>query len=317
VNKYEPKESHDQNFKNIIVENPRDAITFALPASSDYFQHEPEIIPIREETLKTFLSDSFLETDVPLLVKFDKIGFIFLIEHKHDPYSFSIYHLDRYVGFLQDQYDCDVIPIVYFPKASARMRKLKREIKSEFMGKRYHYFTYEAVFLKDMLAENYLESPNIIARLMLPFMRYSKAKLFEVLDSAISGVFAFVDSTKGLRQGKYLDFLFQYFKLGKKEWEMYRAYKQTQSQEEVEKVKVISTILKEEGWQEGWEKGKVQEGQDLLLRLLPKKLGPIPPGIERTIRALTNLERIHAIVEDLLEIDDWQELERLLNGKEQ
>lgn len=307
MEKHDPKQSHDQNFKNIIVENPRDAITFAIPGCSDYFQHEPEIIPIREETLKTFLSDSFLETDVPLLVKFEKTGFIFLIEHKHDPYSFSIYHLDRYVGFLQDQYDCDVIPIVYFPKASARMRKLKREIKSEFMGKRYHYFTYEAVFLKDMLAEDYLESPNIIARLMLPFMRYSKAKFIEVLDSAIDGVFALVDSTKRLRQGKYLDFLFQYFKLGQKEWEMYRTIKQTQSQEEVEKVKVISTILKEEG--------KVHEGQDMLLRLLPKKLGPVPPEVEDAIRALTDLDRIHAIAEDFFEIDDWQELERLLNGK--
>ncbi|MFQ5632579.1 MAG: hypothetical protein ACE5I1_27745 [bacterium] len=52
---YDPTQSHDQNFKTILVENPWDAITSALPDCVDYFQHEPEIIPIREERLKLSL----------------------------------------------------------------------------------------------------------------------------------------------------------------------------------------------------------------------------------------------------------------------
>lgn len=42
----EAKRSHDQNFKAIFVENPRDAITFALPQCAAYLQREPEIIPL-------------------------------------------------------------------------------------------------------------------------------------------------------------------------------------------------------------------------------------------------------------------------------
>ncbi|MFQ5630561.1 MAG: hypothetical protein ACE5I1_17445, partial [bacterium] len=79
---------------------------------------------------------------------------------------------------------------------------------------------------------------------------------------------------KRLQQSKYLDFLILYFKLGKKEWEAYRAYKQKQNQEEVAEVELISSILKKEGWEEA----KVEEGQDMLLRLFPKKLGPVPAG---------------------------------------
>lgn len=199
-----------------------------MPQCIDYFAHEPEIIPIREETLKAFLSDSFLKTDVPFLVKYERTGFIFLIEHKHDKYSFSNYHLARYVTYLQEQYKCKVIPIVFFVNTPAKSKSLEREITSEFMGKRYLYFSYESVFLKDIDAEKFVDSTNIIARLMLLFMRYSKSKLLEVLDNALIGVLKLVDATQGLRQRKYLEFVMQYFKLSKQEWEAYRSYKQEQ-----------------------------------------------------------------------------------------
>ncbi len=55
-----PEQSHDQNIKTLIVENPWAAITFALPKYIKVFEHEPEIEAIREETLKTLFSDSFL-----------------------------------------------------------------------------------------------------------------------------------------------------------------------------------------------------------------------------------------------------------------
>ncbi|MCI0690727.1 hypothetical protein L0337_01825 [candidate division KSB1 bacterium] len=95
---YDPAESHDQNFKTIIVENPWDAITFAMPKCVNSFQHEPEIIAIREETLKTFFAESFVRTDVPLLVRYDDVAFTFLVEHEHDPDAFSIQN--KYLDFL-------------------------------------------------------------------------------------------------------------------------------------------------------------------------------------------------------------------------
>ena len=95
-----------------------------------------------------------------------------------------------------------------------------------------------------------LEIPNFIARLMLPFMRFSKTRLMELLDSAFNGALRLVGATKRLQQSKCLDFLIQYFKLEKKEWGTYRAYKQLPNQEDVAEVELISSILKQEGWQE-------------------------------------------------------------------
>ncbi len=305
---YDPAESHDQNFKNIIVENPWEAITFAMPKCTNFFRHEPEIIAIREETLKTFFAESFVRTDVPLLVKYDEAAFTFLVEHQHDPNTFAIHHLARYVSYLEEEYKHNVVPIVYFPQASAKNMTLKRETKSAFMGKRYHYFTYEAVFLKDKPAKKYLKSNNIIARLMLPFMRYSKDDWLEVLDSALKAVWELVAPSEGLRQNKYLDFLSYYFNLEEREWKAYHAYKQVKKEEK--EFEMITNMLREQAREEG----KLKEGQHMLLLILPKRLGPMPPEIESAIHGLTDLDRIHFIMAQLMEIRDWDEVKQLLHG---
>jgi len=308
-------QSHDLNFKTIFVENPWEAITFALPKCAQYFQHPPEIVPIREETLKVFFSDSFLRTDAPFLATYEDVAFTFLLEHQHDLYSFSIYQLVRYVSHLEEQYQCPVIPIVFFPNASGKSKTLKKEIKSVFMGKRYHFFTYEAVCLRDLQAKKYLDSPNLVARLMLPFMRFSKRDWLRVLDNALTGVLELVSPAKRLRQSKYLDFLTYYFKLGEEEWEAYRTYKQAKKEGEV--AEMIGTILKEqgklEGKIEGRLEGKLEEGQDILLLLLKQKMGPVPSEMEQAIRALNDLDRIHAIMARFMEIKDWNDLQQYLN----
>jgi hypothetical protein len=231
-----------------------------------------------------------------------------LLEHQRDPYKFSIHQLGRYTSYLEEQHERAVIPIVYFPYASAKNKTVKRETKSVFMGKRYHFFTYEALFIKGLPAKKYLKSDNIIARLMLPFMRYSKEDWLEVLDSGIKGVLNLVDPTQGLRRNKYLDFLLYYFNLEEKEWEVYRAHKM--KKKEVKEVDMISTLLKEQGRLEG----EVKANREMLLLLLPKRLGPMPPEIEGSILALTDLDRIRSILAQFMEINDWQELKQLLNG---
>jgi len=306
---YDPTQSHDQNIKTTIVENPLAAITFAMPKCANFFRHAPEIVAIHQETIKTFFAESFMRMDVPLLVKYDEAAFTFLIEHHHDASKFSIHHLARYTSFLEEEHKRDVIPIVYFPNASAKNRNLPRATKSSFMGKRYHYFTYEAVFFKDKLAKKYLASNNIIARLMLPFMRYSKEDWLEVLDSGVKAVLELVNPLEGLRQNKYLDFLFYYFNLGERELEIYRVHKQMKKEEK--EFDMISTIMKER-----IREGKLTEGQELLLLLLPKRFGATPPEVETSIRSLTDLEHIHSIAARFLEIRDWQEVAQLLKDRQ-
>lgn len=309
----DPAGSHDQNFKMLLAENAWDAITFALPKCARHFKHPPEIEPIREETIKSLFSESFLRMDVPVLAKFEKVAFVFLLEHQHDPYSFSIHQVARYVLYLQEQYQYAVIPIVYFPNASAKNQSVPRELESMFLGRRYLHFAYAPVFLKDLSAKKYVKSPNFVARMLLPFMRYSEENWMEVLDGGVQGVFEMISETEGQRRGKYLDFLLHYFNFGMEKWEAYRAHKHKHQRSEV--TDMISTILKQQGWNEGKIEGKIEEGRDLLLLLLPKRLGPMPQSLAQLIRAANELDRIQAVLTSLLELQSWQEVEQLLKGE--
>jgi len=156
---------------------------------------------------------------------------------------------------------------------------------------------------KDFWAKKYLGSSNLVARLMLPFMRFSKQDWLEVLDNAITGVLDLVNPTEGLRRSKYLDFLTYYFKLDNKEWEIYQDYKKAKNESEV--VDMIGTLLKE--------KGKIEHGRDVLLSLFPRKLGPMPVEIEQAIHALNDVSRIDNILTRFMEINDWQQLKQYLN----
>ncbi|MFT3758661.1 hypothetical protein [Thauera sp.] len=60
--------SHDQNFKNLILDYPRQALAFFAPDEAMHIDESVRITPIRQEQLKNRLGDRFHELDVPLLV---------------------------------------------------------------------------------------------------------------------------------------------------------------------------------------------------------------------------------------------------------
>ena len=60
---------HDQNFKNLILDYPREALAFFAQEETGEDLNQARIIPIRQEQLKDRLGDRFRELDVPLLVE--------------------------------------------------------------------------------------------------------------------------------------------------------------------------------------------------------------------------------------------------------
>jgi hypothetical protein len=84
----------------------------------------------------------------------------------------------------------------------------KREARGQehIRGQTLSLFHLRSVFLKDKPAKKYLASNNVIARLMLPFMRYSKDDWIEASDSGIKGVLELIDPTKARRRNAGLTF---------------------------------------------------------------------------------------------------------------
>ena len=58
--------SHDQNYKNLILDYPRQSLEFFAQAEAAALDDTVRITPIRQEQLKERLGERFRELDVPL-----------------------------------------------------------------------------------------------------------------------------------------------------------------------------------------------------------------------------------------------------------
>ncbi|MDO5104223.1 MAG: hypothetical protein Q4D91_15255, partial [Lautropia sp.] len=163
--------SHDQDFKNLILDYPHQAIAFFAPDEAMQLDEQVKITPIRQEMLKDRLSDRFHELDVPLRVEWQdgrREVLLFLLEEETDPARFSIHRLAIYC--LQLAHFCEtprVVPVVIFLK-----RGEKVPIELRLGGDRHEFmsFRYLSCILGDMAFEQFLTSDNIVARICLKYM---------------------------------------------------------------------------------------------------------------------------------------------------
>ena len=120
---------HDQNFKNLILDYPREALAFFAKDEATADLSEARIIPIRQEQLKDRLGDRFRELDVPLLVEWpdgNREAILFILEEETQTNRFSIYRLAHYCLDLAELMETDrVIPIVIFLNTGTRKNRLR------------------------------------------------------------------------------------------------------------------------------------------------------------------------------------------------
>lgn len=110
--------SHDQNFKNLILDYPREALRFFAPEEAATLDDTVCITPIRQEQLQDRLGERFRELDVPLLVEWPdgrRGALVFAVEEESDSRRFSIHRLAHYCLDLAELLGTDrVVPVVIF-----------------------------------------------------------------------------------------------------------------------------------------------------------------------------------------------------------
>ena len=196
---------HDQNFKNLILDYPREALAFFAREETGEDLKQARIIPIRQEQLKDRLGDRFRELDVPLLVEWPdgkREAMVFVIEEETRGNRFSIHRLAHYCLDLAELMDTDrVIPVVIFLNSSPRKTSLR------LGGDRHNYleFRYLACDLKRLSASDYKDSDNIIARLNLPNMRYPKQQRLDIYLAAQLGLLQMLPGGNGPQMQTMLD----------------------------------------------------------------------------------------------------------------
>ena len=130
--------SHDQNFKNLILDYPRQALRFFAADEAANIDERVTITPIRQEQLKDRLGDRFLEVDVPLLAEWPddrREALLFLLEEETRARWFSIYRLVGYCAALAELLGADrVVPVVIFLDGGSHQGELR-------LGGDFHTYT--------------------------------------------------------------------------------------------------------------------------------------------------------------------------------
>ena len=115
--------SHDQNFKNLILDYPRDALALFAAEEAPETGDDVRIEPLRQEQLKERLGDRFRELDVPLLVEWDdgrRETVLFVVEEETEPRRFSPHRLAHYCLDLAQMHETDrVVPVAIFLRGTA------------------------------------------------------------------------------------------------------------------------------------------------------------------------------------------------------
>lgn len=263
---------HDQHFKNLILDYPREALAFFAAAEASGIDEGARITAIRQEQLQERLGERFRELDVPLRVEWPDGGhaaIVFVVEQETEPRRFSIHRLGHYCLDLAELLETDrIVPVVVFLRRGGAPKSLR------LGGLRREYLTlrYLSCELGSLSSRAYRDSTNLVARLNLPNMAHDPHDRVEVYGQAVRGLRLLEPDPE--RQLKYLDFIDIYTALDDNERDEY----QRRYPEEAEMVSTFAERFKEEGLQQG--------EAAVLLRQLERKFGakalaPYRPRVER------------------------------------
>ncbi|WP_339804121.1 hypothetical protein [uncultured Marinobacter sp.] len=279
--------SHDQNFKNLILDYPIQALQLFSPEEASSLDESVRIVPIRQEQLKERLGDRFRELDIPLLAEWPdgrREALLFILEEETNPNRFSIHRLAHYCLDVADLCQTSrIVPVVIFLNSNG-----KESTELTLGSERYTYlsFHYLRCALAEMKAEDYWESTNLIARLCLSLMSWSQSQKLEVYARATQGLTTLESNPE--KQLKYLDFIDIYSALDDNEMEQYQA----KYPKETNTMASLSDRLRAEGLEQGLEKGMEQgmhQGVEGTLRKqILLKFGQVPVWADERLTKATD-----------------------------
>ncbi len=295
--------SHDQNFKNLILDYPRQALEFFAAAEAGTLDDSVRITPVRQEQLKERLGERFRELDVPLLVEWPngrREALLFVLEEETDPSRFSIHRLAHYCLDLAELCDtCRVVPVVIFLRSASVARSLTLGTERHvYLG-----FDYLSCVLADIPWQDWLDSDNLVARLNLPNMHWSKEQKIHVYAQAVRGLLSLEPDWN--KRAKYVEFIDIYTALTDNERQSYSE----QYPEENDTMTGFAERFRNEGMQQGMQQGIQQGERAVLRRQLLRRFGTLPrTAVDRLDNAST--DQLELWAEQLLDAHTLDEVFR-------
>lgn len=298
------KQSHDQNFKNLFQDFPKEALEWILPEVLKAYGPVRRIEFIRQEPKKLRLRDSHLSLDMPILFRFDRRQIIlWLVEFQEDKAKFSIFRLLRYVTDMTESHpNALVIPTVLFTDRKRWRKDVAKALDHRFGEKQFLHFEYILIKLFDFKARDYYNSKNPLVRILLPKMAYEESDRGEVFRKALTGLFQL---TSALMFEKYTEFIDIYSGIPDEDRES--IYQELSEDQE---TAMITQYIKEKGIQQGIQQGEIR----LLCRLIAKKYGLSEKVVQTYLENQTD-KTLLELGERILEWDSFDRVEEWLNSR--
>ena len=295
--------SHDQNFKNLILDYPRDALAFFAQQEAPLPEETVRIIPARQEQLQERLGKHYRELDVPLLVEWTdgrREAILFALEEESDWRRFSLHRLVHYCVDLAELFETDrVVPVAIFLRtADAAPGSLTLGTERH----RYLTFDYLACKLGDIPAERWQQSDNLVARVNLPNMHSPEGSKVQIYAQAIRGLLAL--EPDGRKRAKYMEFIDIYAGLTDNEFRRYHQQYPEETRNMAGAFQRARDEAKRQGMQEGMQEGMLEgmqkgmrqgrvEGERAVLeRQLRRRFGLLPTQVTERLQqaSVTDLE---------------------------
>ncbi len=292
--------SHDQNFKNLFLDFPVDALKWILPETIRTFGPVVKIDFSRQESKKDKLSDPHLALDIPILYTFrdGRRLLLWLMEFQEDKSKFSIYKLLRYTTDKMEAYpDALVVPTVIFTDRRQWTKDVARCLDARLNDRVLLRFEYVFLKLFDYWARDYFDSRNPVVKILLPKMRYEPEERWEVIRQAYVGLYQL--ASRALFE-KYTDFIDIYAEIDESERDQI-----LREMEDREETIMIKQVLKEEGLQEGH--------FNMLSRVMLKKYRR-PLHDMKTLKGLRPEDQLE-LLDFMLDCDSFSEIEEWIRRR--
>ena len=294
--------SHDQNFKNLILDYPRDALSFFAPDEAPLPEDKVEFTPIRQEQLQNYPGAHYRELDVPVQVDWvdgRRETILFAMEEETEQRHFSLHRLAHYCLDLAELNNSDrVVPVVIFlGEAASALASLA--LGTEYQ--RYLTFDYLSCKLKDIPYERWQHSDNLVARLNLPNMRFPAEQKLEVCSQAYDSLLS-LESDRDKRL-KYLQFIDFYAGLNDNELDQM----QQKYLKEKPDMAGFAQHFRQEGRQEGERK--------VLERQLQHRFGILTPEISERLSEASSAD-LENWAENVLDAEKLEDVFHWNSGSE-
>jgi Domain of unknown function (DUF4351)/Putative transposase, YhgA-like len=292
---------HDRLFKKLLTTFFADFVEVFLPELAGYL--DPASLEfLNNELIGDPALDRSRKADVVVKARFQGQGAFFIVHVEHqaqgqDRFARRFFH---YFARLDEKHELPVYPVALFSYPTMRAKPDLFQVS--FPDREVLRFQYRVIQLSRLRWRDFVQRPNPVAAALMAKMGMSAEERPRVKLECLR---LLTRLRLAPERARFLSgFIDTFLRLNAQERLLFEAQSDTiLNRTERKKVMELTTSWKEEGRQEGQ--------VEMALRLLRRRCGPLPKGLDSKVRALT-IPELEDLAEAVLDFSSLSDFERWL-----